>query len=246
MSAETDKVDPQALRALTHGLYVVSSCSEGRSNGQIVDAVAQVAAEPPQLAVSISRRNLTHELIERSGVFAVSVLEQSTPFAFIGLFGFRSGRDTDKLSQAEHRTGPTGCPVVTENAVATIEAKVVDSVDAGTHTVFVGEIVAAEKLSDGMPLTYTWYREHLKGKTPENAPSYDAALAAGAGAGAARKGKSTKMKRYVCTVCGYVYDPENGDPDNGADPGTAFEDLPDDWVCPVCGAEKDQFEAQED
>lgn len=50
------------------------------------------------------------------------------------------------------------------------------------------------------------------------------------------------MGKYECTVCGYVYDPADGDPDNGIDPGTEFEDLPDDWVCPVCGATKDQFE----
>jgi rubredoxin len=50
------------------------------------------------------------------------------------------------------------------------------------------------------------------------------------------------MDKYECTVCGYIYDPAEGDPDNGIDPGTKFEDLPDDWVCPVCGATKDQFE----
>jgi rubredoxin len=52
------------------------------------------------------------------------------------------------------------------------------------------------------------------------------------------------MDKYECTVCGYVYDPAEGDPDNGIEPGTAFEDLPDDWTCPVCGASKDQFEKQ--
>lgn len=53
------------------------------------------------------------------------------------------------------------------------------------------------------------------------------------------------MKKYVCTVCGYVYDPEVGDPDAGIAPGTAFEDLPDDFVCPVCGVDKTMFEAQD-
>ena len=52
------------------------------------------------------------------------------------------------------------------------------------------------------------------------------------------------MDRYVCSLCGYVYDPKNGDPDNGIDAGTAFEDLPDDWECPVCGATKDDFEKE--
>jgi len=52
------------------------------------------------------------------------------------------------------------------------------------------------------------------------------------------------MDKYECTVCGYVYDPKDGDPDNGIDPGTSFEALPDDWTCPVCGAGKDQFEKE--
>ncbi len=53
------------------------------------------------------------------------------------------------------------------------------------------------------------------------------------------------MKKYVCQVCGYVYDPEVGDPDNNIEPGTAFEDLPEDWVCPLCGADKSEFEVQD-
>jgi rubredoxin len=57
--------------------------------------------------------------------------------------------------------------------------------------------------------------------------------------------KEANMDKYECTVCGYVYDPEEGDPDNGIDPGTSFEDLPDDWTCPICGASKDQFEKAE-
>ncbi len=53
------------------------------------------------------------------------------------------------------------------------------------------------------------------------------------------------MDKYECTVCGYIYDPEDGDPDNNIEPGTAFEDISDDWVCPVCGATKDQFDKVE-
>jgi rubredoxin len=53
------------------------------------------------------------------------------------------------------------------------------------------------------------------------------------------------MERYVCDVCKWVYDPEEGDPDNGIEPGTPFEDLPDDWVCPACGVGKDEFSLEE-
>jgi rubredoxin len=58
------------------------------------------------------------------------------------------------------------------------------------------------------------------------------------------KRRIAKMDKYVCGVCGYVYDPEVGDPDNGVEPGTAFADLPDDWTCPVCGAGKEEFEKE--
>jgi rubredoxin len=61
-----------------------------------------------------------------------------------------------------------------------------------------------------------------------------------------RSFRRQRMTKYICSVCDYVYDPEVGDPDNGIEPGTAFEDLPDDWVCPECGVEKEEFEALED
>ena len=61
-----------------------------------------------------------------------------------------------------------------------------------------------------------------------------------------RRGTEDTMKKYICKVCGYVYDPEVGDPDNGVQPGTAFEDIPDDWVCPLCGGGKEDFEPKED
>lgn len=59
-----------------------------------------------------------------------------------------------------------------------------------------------------------------------------------------KKGDKRLMKKYVCTVCGYVYDPEAGDPDSGVAPGTSFENISGDWLCPVCGVGKDMFEAQ--
>jgi rubredoxin len=54
------------------------------------------------------------------------------------------------------------------------------------------------------------------------------------------------MKKYVCVPCGYIYDPAVGDPDTDIEPGTAFEDIPDDWECPICGVGKDEFELEED
>ena len=230
-----------ALSRISYGMYVVTSRAGEKLNGCIANTVMQVCSEPPRVAACISRKNLTHEYIQKSGVFAASVLKRTTPMKFIGLFGFRSGRDVDKLSQVPHEAGVTGCPLVRENATALleVEVEVAKTMDAGTHTLFMGKVVNAQVLGDEEPLTYAYYREKLKGKTPENAPTYAAPQAR------RTQQKEDRMGKYVCNVCGYVYDPEQGIPEDGIEPGTVFDDLPDDWVCPVCGAEKDQFSPME-
>ena len=96
-------------------------------------------------------------------------------------------------------------------------------------------------VSEGEPMTYAYYHKVRKGKTPEKAATYVREKAS-PGAPEPKEEKMGSVKRYKCTVCGYIYDPEKGDPDNGISPGTAFEALPADWVCPVCGVGKDQFE----
>jgi len=239
---DRDKVDIDALFDLSYGLYIVSSHDGDKLNGLISNTAVQVTAEPPRIAVTVNKESLTHAYISESGVFAVSVLEESTPMTFIGLFGFKSGRDVDKLSQVEHVLGETGCPLVTEHALTAIEARVISETDVMTHTTFVGDIVGCRSLRRGRPLTYAYYRDELRGKTPKNAPSYKPEAETGRKQSIER---SQQMKKYVCTVCGYVYDPAAGDPDNGIEPDTAFEELPEDWVCPVCGAGKDDFEVTE-
>jgi len=237
----SESLDRRALYVISYGLYVVTSHLGEKLNGQIANTVFQVSSEPPRIAVSINKSNLTHEYISKSGVLAVSMLEQSTPMTFIGLFGFKSGRDVDKLSQVKYKMGVTGCPLVTENALAVMEGKVIGNADAGTHTIFVVELVAAEFLREGTPLTYAYYHEAKKGKAPKSAPTYMESPKP-----TEQKGEVIpKMKKYVCNVCGYIYDPAQGDPDNGVAPGTAFESLPDDWVCPVCGAAKTEFSPQD-
>lgn len=234
--------DHKALYAISYGLYVVTSQLDGKLNGQIANTAIQVTAEPPRIAVCVNKENLTHEYISESGVFAASVLDESVTMEFIGLFGFKSGRDVDKLSQVAYKPGVTGCPVVTDYAISTIEAKVIGRLDVGTHTIFVGDVVGCEVLSDGRPLTYADYHDKKKGRAPKSAPTYRGEPARKEPG----KKEDVKMKRYVCNICGWVYDPAEGDPNADIPAGTPFKDLPDDWVCPICGAEKDQFEPQEE
>jgi len=162
----------EALWRLTYGMYVVSSRVGDRINGQISNTLMQVTLEPPRIALSINKAELTHELIAESGVVGVSVLAPSVPKEVILLFGFRSGRDTDKFEFVDHRKGVTGVPLLTKDVVAVFEGKVVERADLGTHTVFVMEVVDGRVVADGPPLTYAYYQEHLRGATHKNAPTY--------------------------------------------------------------------------
>jgi flavin reductase (DIM6/NTAB) family NADH-FMN oxidoreductase RutF/rubredoxin len=229
-------MDLKALYKLGYGLYIVCSKKGKQFNGQIANTVFQITSQPPTIAVSINKSNLTHEFIEQSQVFTASVLAQDTPLAFIGHFGFKSGRDIDKLKGINYKLGETKAPVVTDHALAYLEAKLKKEVDVGTHTIFVGELVGAEVIKEGEPMTYAYYHQVKRGTTPKTAPSYIEE----------KKGGTAKMAKYKCTVCEYVYDPELGDPDGGIAPGTPFEKIPDDWVCPVCGAAKSEFEKIEE
>jgi ferric-chelate reductase [NAD(P)H] len=125
------------------------------------------------VAVSINKNNLTHSYISASKVFSASLLCAATPLPFIGRFGFRSGRDIDKLEGVKYKIGTTGAPVVLDNAVAYIEARVVKQFDVGTHTLFVGEVQEAEVLSESEEcMTYTYYQQVKRGTTPRQAPTY--------------------------------------------------------------------------
>lgn len=165
-------MDLRALHKLSYGLYVVSSGEGDRRNAQIANTVFQVTSEPPIIAVSINKNNLTHEFIQQNRVFAASVLRKTTILSFIGRFGFKSGRDSDKLSGINYRIGETGAPVVLDNAVAYLEARVIKEVDVGTHTIFIGELVAAEVLTEEEFMTYEYYHRVKRGTTPKAAPSY--------------------------------------------------------------------------
>lgn len=235
-----DRLDLKALFSLTYGLYIVTSHDGDRLNGHISNTVAQVTDEPPHLTMSICKESLTYEYIMKSSAFGVSVLEESTPFKLIGLFGFSSGRDVDKIAEVTFKIGITGCPLVTEHSLALIEAEVVDHTDLGKHEIFIGKITAAEVIKLGVPLTYRYYRGVLRGKTPKGSPSYMPEMLV-----QQKKAGDKEMQKYVCDVCGYVYDPVEGDPENGIASGTSFEDIPDDWVCPVCGVSKEQFSPEE-
>lgn len=224
---------------LSYGLYLVASEHQGNRNGYVANTVFQVTAEPPQLGISCSKKNMSTSLISGSGKFSVSVLKQQASPELIGTFGYRSGRSGDKFSGIDCLTGKNGCPVILQDAAAWFNCEVTGQLDTGTHIIFVGKVIDCEILDDtATPMTYAWYREVKKGLSPENAPTYVPPDKI------ERKKEKPAVpgKRYQCLACNFIYDPAIGDPDSGIAPGTAFEDIPDNWKCPVCGATKDMFE----
>ena len=227
-------MNPKAFYSISYGLYIVSSAMNGKINGQVANTLFQVCSDPPIVAIAINKNNYTHEFISKSGMFVASILERDTPLSFIGSFGFKSGREVDKFKDVKFKSSEMGTPIVLDHTLAYIEAKMSKQMDVNTHTIFVGEVVNADVLKEGEPITYAYYQQVKRGTTPKSAPSYVEI----------KKEVPTAMPKYKCTVCGYIYDPEKGDPDGGIPPGTPFEKLPDSWVCPVCGAEKGMFEKQ--
>ena len=226
-------MDPNVLHNIGYGMYIVSSNKGSLLNGQIANTVFQITSEPITIAISINKKNLTHEYIESSRRFVVSVLSEDTPLSFIGKFGFKSGKTEDKFRDIKFMKLDSGCPVVLDNALCYLEAKLINQFDCLTHTLFLGETTDSKILNTGKPMSYNYYHQVKRGTTPDTAPTFIK------NEDTQTKGKS--MQKYKCTVCGYIYDPAIGDPDGGIKPGTAFEAIPDSWVCPVCGVKKSEF-----
>lgn len=218
----------EALYKISYGLYIVCSGNKNKGNGFISNTFFQVTAEPPQFASCCNKDNYTASLIKETGAFSVSVIHQDTDPEIISRFGYKSGKDTDKLAGLNVKYGETGVPIVLNDSIAFLECKVVQTIDVGTHYMFIGELMHAEIVDDSrQALTYLHYRQFRKGAAPKNAPTYIDKSKLGTTL------VRSNFKKYECTACGYIYDEAEQD--------IKFVDLPDNWVCPVCGSEKSDF-----
>jgi flavin reductase (DIM6/NTAB) family NADH-FMN oxidoreductase RutF len=154
-----DKIDDivRVCKKVSYGLYLVSSMDGDKINGQICNTLFQITSNPPRVAIGINHGNLTHDYIVKSGVFAASILGEDDQ-RMVRRFGYRSGRDFDKFKGVPVLTGETEC-LVLKNAVGYIECSVLEdkTVDAGTHSIFIGNIVGAKLLNDIAPMTYEYY-----------------------------------------------------------------------------------------
>jgi len=194
-------------------------------------------------------------------------LTQDAGAELIQNFGYASGDNVDKFKGLKYKTGVTKAPIVLQDTIAWFECKVMGSYDAGSHIVFFGEVIDSELIDDEkMPMTYEYYRNVKRAFAPKRAPTYIDPQSYGIPTSGSTKGNAeipeipnsgeepgahgggiTAGNRedveYLCIICGYSYHPGDGDLNNGINPGTAFEDLPEDWVCPVCRAGTEYFKA---
>jgi len=196
-------MDPKALFKLSYGLFVLSARHNGQDNGCIINTAMQITDTPAQLVIGINKENHTHTMIQQSGCFNLSVLSSKVPFSVFEQFGFQSGREVQKFAPTAPRT-PNGIMYLDEYTNAVLSCRVINSIDCGTHTLFVAVLEDALVLSEEPSVTYADYFDHIKPK-PQ---------AAG------------ESKKFVCEICGYVYE---------------GEELPPDYICPLCKHGSDFF-----
>ena len=183
-------MDNKALYSLQYGVFLLGTKNADgtKINACITNTCFQTANNPTRIAISVIKQNLTCEMIEESGVFALSILDRSCTFDTIKRFGYQSGRNVNKFEGFD-AVAENACPYLAKEACSVIEAKVCNKLDLGTHMLFIAEVTEAKVLSDKEPITYSYYQSDIKPKV-------------NGGAG----GPEKKIKGWRCKICGYEYD----------------------------------------
>ncbi len=184
-------IEREAMYRLTYGVFMVTTTDGQKQNGCIVNTVSMLTDEPNRIVLFVNKANYTDELLLRNKIFNVSVLTEGAPFELFKQFGFVSGRTTDKFADREYPTTENGLYYLPEHANAVLSAKITESYDYGTHTLFVAEVTGAKTLSDEPSVTYAYYLSHIKPQ-PTVAP----------------KPETEQREKWVCKICGYVHEGE--------------------------------------
>lgn len=242
-------IDTNAFHDLSYGLYIVSAkLPDGRFVGCVANTFGQVASDPAKTSISLNKENTTTKAIQETGRLCISVLNESADMELIGKFGFNSSLDTEKFEGIEFELTDDGIPYVTQMSDAVFELEVEEAVDVGSHLLFVCDVLSANTIeSEFPPMTYAYYHMVLKGRTPPRAATYvtkDSDFAEPGGSTAKAEdspenigdGPTIEVVEEIvtdgpkvgwqCSLCGYIVE---------------MEELPDDFHCPICGADKSFF-----
>lgn len=179
-------MDKKAMFKISYGLYVLTARTGSFSNGCIINTLSQVTTTPNRVSITVNKSNYTCYMIKQSGRFNVSLIDESADFSLFQHFGFSSGRWENKFYRFTSIRAENGIPYVPEHTCAYICCKVVQSIDLGTHIMFIADVDDCESLSDKPPMTYAYYHANVKPKP----------------AAKAEQGK----EKWVCNICGYIYE----------------------------------------
>lgn len=177
-------MDKTAMYKLTYGLFVLTAKEGEKDNGCIINTAVQVTTDPNRITIAVNKKNYTHDMIMRTGVFNVSMLTEKAKFDTFKHWGFQSGAQVDKVEGMKVERAENGVIYIPEETNAYISAKVVSATDLGTHTLFLADVTDGKTLSDEESITYSYYQKNVK-----TAPK-----------------AAEKKKGFVCNVCGYVYE----------------------------------------
>ena len=183
-------MDKNALFKLSYGLFVLTAKQDGKDNGCIINTVQQVTSDPMRISVTVNKANLTHDMVLATGEFNVSVLTEDAVFWIFQHYGFQSGRDVDKFANLPEARTANGIRFVEGCTNAVLSGTVIQTVDCGTHTLFIADVTEAKVLDSAPSVTYQYYFDHIKPK-PEPA----------------------QQGKWVCKICGYVYEGDTLPPD---------------------------------
>ena len=191
--SENKMIDPAAMHKLSYGLFVLTAHENGKDNGCIINTALQLTSVPMQISICVNKGNYTHDMIMNTKKFNVSTISEKADFELFKRFGFASGRDTDKFQGLNVAIrGMNGVMILTQQVNSFISAEVTQTVDCGTHTMFIATVTCSGVFNSDRSATYQYYFDHIK---PAPAP------------------KAEEKKGYVCRICGYVYEGEPLPPD---------------------------------
>ena len=179
-------MDNKAMFNLSYGLFILTAKDGAKDNGCIVNTVGQVTSQPNRISLTVNKANYTHDMILKTKEFNVSVLAENSKFETYKHWGFQSGRNTDKLESISFKRSANGLVYIAEETNAFLSAKVVSTMDLGTHTLFIADVTDGEVLSQVPSATYSFYQNNIKPKPAS----------------------TEKKKGFICTVCGYIYEGE--------------------------------------
>lgn len=213
-------MDLSVLNNISYGMYIITTKKEHKNVGCFINSAMQITSKSKILAISLNKDNYTNEVLKETRKCAISILNEKANQKLISKFGYFSSREINKFDEVNYQN-INELPVVIEDSCGYIIGEVIRVIDVETHDIFLIRMEQMEKLSDDVPMTYRYYHEVLKGKSPKKAPTYQ------------EEKEEGKANRYQCSICGYIYDDSKEK--------IKFEDLPDSWTCPMCGVGKDKF-----